>query len=322
MLLSRRNFMQLSAGFCLASTLPATFPAMVLGDETGTEKSSEQKLKLKSLRVSVGAEKPFRAVHISDTHLCYADERDNERKRNLATSRRRYFGDSERYFRLALQHAQKNDALFLHTGDLIDFVSASNLDAVKNLFCDTNSYVSSGNHEFSQYVGESKEDAAYKAQSYARVQDAFPNDLTFCSRIVNGVNLVAIDDVYYNFTHVQLERFQAEVEKGLPIVMMCHCPLYTPELFDEMMTARKSQCAYLVGVPKERLGNYSAHRYEQQCPDIPTLEFIAWLRKQPLLKAIFCGHLHFHWSGKFSETATQYVVSANYQGDAYDITFC
>lgn len=314
MSLSRRDFMQLSAGFCLASTLPA----VSFGDES--ERVTE--LKLKTLRVPVGAEKPFRAVHISDTHLCYADERDNERKRNLADARRKYFGNSERYFRLALQHAQKNEAFFLHTGDLIDFVSASNLNAVKKLFRDMNSYVSAGNHEFSQYVGEAKEDAAYKAQSYAWVQDAFPNDLTFCSRIVNGVNFVAIDNVYYNFTRAQLERFQAEIKKGLPIVMMCHCPLYTPELFDEMMMARKSQCAYLVGVPEEHLGTYSAHRFEQQCPDAPTLEFIAWLRKQPLLKAIFCGHLHFHWSGTFSETATQYVVSANYQGDAYDITFC
>jgi len=57
-----------------------------------------------------------------------------------------------------------------------------------------------GNHEFSQYVGEAEEDEAYKAQSFAAVQGVYPNDLVFASRIVHGVNFVAVDNTYYRFT--------------------------------------------------------------------------------------------------------------------------
>ena len=48
---------------------------------------------LLTTKLSLGAEKPFRLLHISDTHLCLADERDNERKNNLAEGRKKVFGD-------------------------------------------------------------------------------------------------------------------------------------------------------------------------------------------------------------------------------------
>ncbi len=279
-----------------------------------------KELKIERVSVDLGLEKPFRAFHISDTHLCLADERENQRKLNLAAGRRNYFGNSEEYLDASLAYAQKNSLLLFHTGDLIDFVSEKNLEAAENRFAGRNCFVSSGNHEFSQYVGEAKEDAAYKAQSFARVQKAFPNDLTFCSRIVNGVNFVALDDVYYDFTASQLAQFKEEVKKGLPIIMLCHVPLYTPELYDYSMS-REAGCAYVTGAPAEKVAVYSNHRREQQTANESTVEFMSWLREQPLVKAIFCGHLHYFWQGQFSRHTRQYVVAANYCGKAYEIEF-
>ncbi|MBQ4144886.1 MAG: metallophosphoesterase [Thermoguttaceae bacterium] len=303
--------MQLSAGICLASSLPAV----------SCSAEAMNALDIRKLEINIGLEKPFRALHVSDSHFCFADERENERKRKLAASRARYFGNSEEKFDAHLAYAQKNDLLFLHTGDLIDFVSELNLEKVHEKFQGKAVFLSSGNHEFSQYVGEAKEDAAYKAQSYAWVQSAFPNDLTFCSRTINGVNFVAVDDVYYDFTPAQLKLFKKEVEKGLPIVMLCHCPLYTPELFESRMNQRGAHCAYLTGVPESLMEKYAPHRRDQQKPNAATLEFMAWLKEQPLVKAILCGHIHDFWSGPFSQYTMQYSVGAGYQGKAYEITF-
>lgn len=50
-------------------------------------------------------------------------------------------------------------------------------------------------------------------------------------------------------------------------------------------------------------------------------KFIAWLKEQPLLKAILCGHMHRFFEERFSPTAMQYVVGANYLGDAQVIHF-
>ncbi|MBO7608640.1 MAG: hypothetical protein J6S96_00355, partial [Muribaculaceae bacterium] len=84
---------------------------------------------------------------------------------------------------IARRYAKEHDLMLLHTGDLIDFVSEANLDAAARHYLEGDWFVSSGNHEFSQYVGEAKEDEAYKQQSYQKVQEAYPNDLTFCSRV-------------------------------------------------------------------------------------------------------------------------------------------
>lgn len=325
--LDRRNFLQLSAGLCLASTLPLGASRSVAA-ENAAARSDEFVAKyltnVVKLELEVGATQPFSAIHVSDSHFCFADERNDERKLKLAESRGRYFANGEKCFDAALALAQKKNALFLHTGDLIDFVSEQNLDVVKAKFDETvgapDRFVSAGNHEYSLYVGEAKEDAAYKAQSYDRVQVAFPNDLTIASKVVNGVNFVAFDDVYYYATPEIFAAFKKEVEKGLPIVAMCHVPLYTPELFD-VAIGKNAACAYLAGVPDERAKDFEPGRFQQQRADETTFEFIAWLREQPLLKAILCGHLHYFWSGKFSETATQAVVGGNYQGAAYEISF-
>lgn len=53
----------------------------------------------------------------------------------------------------------------------------------------------------------------------------------------------------------------------------------------------------------------------------PTLDFIAWLKEQPLLKGILCGHMHRFFEERFSETAVQYCVGATYKGDAQVVHF-
>ena len=39
-------------------------------------------------RISIGVAKPLRFLHVTDSHLISADERDSERKRELARQRR------------------------------------------------------------------------------------------------------------------------------------------------------------------------------------------------------------------------------------------
>ncbi len=55
--------------------------------------------------------------------------------------------------------------------------------------------------------------------------------------------------------------------------------------------------------------------------DEPTFEFHSWLKEQPQLKAILCGHMHEFFEERFSPTAIQYTVGANYFGYAHEIEF-
>ena len=162
--------------------------------------------------LNVGAEKPFTILHMSDTHLSYADERDNERKNKLAAGREKLFPEVEAVMAKAKELAKEHNAVIMHTGDLIDFVSVKNLECVEEFLDEVDCFVAAGNHEWSQYVGEAWEDAEYRNQSLATVQKAFKNDIRMSSRVINGVNFVAIDDGFFLFDEEELVFLKGEVE--------------------------------------------------------------------------------------------------------------
>lgn len=277
-------------------------------------------MNLQKINLHIGLEKPLTLLHLSDTHIILADERDDERKRKLAENRVHAFGVPQdeviRNLDAALDYAKANCDLVVHTGDLIDFVSHPNLDILSEKLSAEDTFFAVGNHEFSLYVGEAKEDTAYKMQSFDRVRAASPNDLDFASRIVNGINLVAVDNGYYLFTENQLERLKKELQKGLPVILLMHNPIHTETLYDYMMNVRKSPCAYLTGTPEELLSCYPADRREQQRPDKPTLDFIGYIKKQPQIKAVFAGHLHFFHQDQITGTLPQFIAGGGFNNEA------
>ena len=131
-------------------------------------------MKLSKLRIEIGLPEPVRLLHLTDTHLAFADERDDERKRELARRRSAEFAadgvDLARHLEEAVAHAREHEELIIHTGDLIDFVSYRNLDLAGKFFAAHDCFVAAGNHEFSKYVGEAWEDEAYKLDSLPLVQ--------------------------------------------------------------------------------------------------------------------------------------------------------
>lgn len=264
---------------------------------------------MKTLHTPVvcGAEKPFTLLHISDTHLTLADERNDQRKIDLAKGRRACFpstalSDLEE----TAKYAKDHNLTIVHTGDLIDFVSEANLDIAKKLTSENDIFFSAGNHEFSLYVGEAFEDEAYRNQSLAHVQESFTNDIRFASRVINGVKLIAIDDSYYRFDRPQLEKLKKETEEGLPIILLMHNPIYEPELF--RIARPKGDSAYLTSTPYELMSDYSEYRFKQQKADDITLEATEFIKSCPLIKAIFAGHLHYDYEGHLTESIPQYVT--------------
>ena len=329
--MDRRHFIKAGIGAAIVSQLP--FAAAAQGTSTGPMRKvgKLEKLSLRSVRIPVGIEKPFSALHVSDSHLTFADTRDDERKWKLAAGRQRAFQRAEHYLDEAINFANRHEMPILHTGDLIDFVSEANLDMVAAHFQQADWFVCAGNHEFSQYVGEALEDEAYRAVSYDKVQAAFPNDITCASRVINGLNLVSLDNGYYQVNERQFRFVEEQVKKGLPIVLMVHVPFYTPEHCAFQLKNNKGLCAYMAGVPLEITSTYAPNfkgteqwrnRGVQQRATKTTLEFVDWLRKQPLLKGILAGHCHHYYQEQFSPTCTQFTVAAGYGGKAQVVQFC
>lgn len=273
-------------------------------------------MRLLKTTIRIGIEKPFSVLHLSDTHLTFADERDDLRKLELAEKRRKVFGASEERLAEACRYAHENSLPIMHTGDLLDFVSWLNIDKAQEFCAQNDVFTAAGNHEFSLYVGEAFEDAAYCEQSLEKVQSAFTNDIRFAVREIGGINFVAIDNGYYMIEQGQLEKLKAVVSEGKPVVLMMHTPIFTRALYEQMM--QRSACAYLMGTPEELTTGYSDYRYRQQKPDEPTLAACEYIRTEPLIKAMIVGHLHFDFEDSVTDTLTQYCTGVE---SAREITF-
>ena len=257
--------------------------------------------------IHIGIEKPFTFLHMSDTHLTLADQRDDDRKIQLGKDRLNGFPQANEVLEEATAYAKKNGYTICHTGDLLDFVSWANIDRAKQ-FCDeVDVFMAAGNHEFSLYVGEAWEDADYRNQSLEKVQAAFPNNIRFACREVNGVNLVAIDNGYYLFEQEQLDALKEVAKQGKPMILFMHTPLYTPEYLE---FAKKSggDAYYLVATPEEKMSWYSDHRYRQQKADAVTLEAYAYIKNEPLIKALVVGHLHRNFESEWKPGVPQIMV--------------
>lgn len=258
----------------------------------------------------VGAREPFRLLHMSDTHLYFADERDDERKQALARKRVRYFSNPAENLEAGIRAARAENALIVHTGDLIDFVSAANLDAARRFTDENDCFFAAGNHEFSLYVGEAFEDAAYRAQSLDRVNACFRNDIRFSSREVGGVNLVAVDNSYYLFEEWQLKRLREECGKGLPVILLLHTPLYAEDIAAEARR-RGAETLCLMAAPEAELRGYSEYRLRQQRADEITREAMAYICSERAIRAILTGHLHYDFVSRVTSDLCQYMTGTD-----------
>ena len=61
--------------------------------------------------------------------------------------------------------------------------------------------------------------------------------------------------------------------------------------------------------------------YKLQQEDKVTKDFIAYLKKEKLLKCILAGHLHFDVQDQFSPTCREYVVAGGFLFHGEEILF-
>lgn len=289
---------------------PAVFP----------ERGGYERLLLAYSTVKIGLEQPFSVLHISDTHFTSAYPHEDEKKQQLAEIRTKTFGGrQEEALRDSLSWAKQHVDYVVHTGDIIDWQSEANFDLVKKYFGDK-MFGSLGNHEFSQnmWLTEPKEEGteAFKDQTRQKLQSVYPFDVRFCSQVVHGVNFITMDDVYGYVMPEQVELFKEEVRRGLPIVLCIHVPFHTDETWRVTHRYWNEKGPYRDGAIPEITGDYKVQK-----EDAVTRDFIAYLKTEPLLKAILAGHEHIMAEDRFSPTAMEYLVGGNFMFHGREVLF-
>lgn len=315
--IGRRGFLAGAGGLVAASALPSVSADLSVFPKRGRF----ERLVLAYRHVRAGAEKPFSILHISDTHLtaAYPHEADAEAKLRSSEKRTRTFGGrQEEALRDSLAWAKENVDWVLHTGDLIDWQSEANFDLVKKYF-GANVFGAMGNHEFYTYLPGEKHTylESFKDRSWPLLEKAYPVDPRFSAKVVNGVNFVCLDDVFGTVQPDQVEKFQAEAGKGLPMVLCAHVPFYTDEIW--RVTCRfwkQSGRNFRNAAVPPPSGDCLRQRN-----DPVTRDFVAYLKQEPLLKAILAGHEHIVAEDRFSPTAMEYLTGGNFMFHGQEILF-
>lgn len=316
--MTRRSFFGICGGLVATSALPTVVDDSQAG--VFATRGNFERLAINYVHIPLGLKSPFSVLHISDTHLTAAYPTESEKKRKISAIRTRTFGGrQEEALRDSLAWAKENVDYVIHTGDVIDFQSQANFDLVKKYFRG-NVTGALGNHEFSpeMWLSERKEtkDEAFKDHSRALLESVYPFDISFQATVVNGVNFVTLDDVYEDVTSVQVDRFKAEVAKGLPIVLCMHVPIASRTI---NMISNK----YWMG-GKYGLKGMKFRSVLQKDPahgNPVTRGFVDYLKSEPLLKAILCGHNHYTYQEEFSPTARQYIVGSNFMFHGQEVLF-
>ena len=277
---SRRDFLRFGALGAGSLVATSALPAFADDPSVFPKRGTAERLVLAYQHIHIGLKEPFSILHISDTHLsvAYPTEADGADKLKSMERRTRTFGGrQEEALRDSLAWAKENVDYVLHTGDLIDWQSEANFDLVKKYYGST-MFGSVGNHEFYTYLPGEKHtwQEPFKERSWQLLKAKYPIDARFSAKVINGVNFVCLDDVFGTVQPDQVERFRAEVQKGLPIILCMHVPFHTPAIWRASAKfwrrpgkfrapARGSRHARLHRVPEGRavaeghLGRASAH---------------------------------------------------------------
>jgi predicted MPP superfamily phosphohydrolase len=250
------------------------------------------------IHLHFGLKKPIRILQLSDVHLSLADDVDGEAMKKHAAMRRSVFfseanypeRDPVGYLEEAMEYAKGFDCTVI-TGDVLDFYSHATCETARRVLAGKDYLFCAGNHEFCPQVG-TPDSFSRKEEILDEIQTCFRGNMVFESRIVGGVNVIAIDNSYFTWTEEQLSLLKAEVARGLPCILFCHTPLTNPHMRHE--PSHKD-----LGVSDEVIA------FTRSVTD--------YIIHEPAIKAVFSGHHHSNGTEVLGEK-TGYVVGGLFKG--------
>ena len=244
-------------------------------------------MKIINTVLEIGLEKPVKVLQITDTHITESNEYDDQRMKDLIEMRRETFIKEgnfpactpQQYLTKAFEFAKKQGAFPVLTGDIIDLNSFGSRAALHHCLDGKDFLYTAGTHEMQRssctpLCCPLEEPGSYYEDTKAALEKEFPWKWDSDNRVIGGVNLVTLDNSQGFFQKDALEKLQAEIKRGLPIVLFMHVPL---------------TCETLRWVPEKPPYEHYRYSWEEYEISRKTVEII---ESEPLIKASFAGHWH------------------------------
>jgi len=269
-----------------------------------------------------GLARDLTIVHITDSHLTEADDREAEDVLAMAAERTAIFSQQEHGFgrstvELFNEHIRTSNLwgadCTVFTGDIIDFPSRANLELIEQSFAGLQSQLlyTMGNHDWC-YPHRSFDDEL-RVQMYDRFR-RWSAHVPGCELLeLNGVTLIAVDNSNYQVTPEQYNRIREQAAKG-PCLLFMHIPLYLPTLEQAVVDVWGSPI--MMGAESWK-DDAARHSWGVRQTDASTAALCQWLSNgagSEQVLGIFCGHVHFAHTDPFREGRFQYVTEPGFTG--------
>ncbi len=275
-----------------------------------------------------GLDKPFKVMFLSDTHFTVEDERGKEfysytKRMGGAAVEPVNYGISngrEKALLASLKKAREEQVeLVVLGGDILNFPSLASVETLERIMKESGlkwAYIA-GNHDW-HYEGENGVAADLRDKWEQRnLKPLYQgNHPLFHSEILHGINFVLIDNSTHEITEDQLDFFKKQINKGLPVVLMMHIPLYS----------NGHNIDYGCGHPDWNEAHDIYYKIERRNPwpknghTKTTFDFCKLVWNSPCIIGVYAGHTHEE-AVDFCKGKLQYVSGANNNNEEVLIHF-
>ena len=236
-------------------------------------------IETKEITVNIGVKMPRTFMHISDAHVAIY----NEARTKFWTPGSGVLPKDS--FRELLGYADESklDCVFL-TGDAIDYMDDKNIAFLEKTFTETKTDIlyAYGNHEGLCETGK----------YYSKYINLMGDTPDFIVRDYGDFLVAAVDDSDVSVTPSQVEKLRNLLTRGLPVILIMHIPVS-----NEDMTP---------WIEEHWGGDF---RIGKDTDSESTKEFCNLIKSEPLIKAVFAGHIHYGLEGRLNENANEYTVA-------------
>ena len=245
-------------------------------------KTEAAMINAKQTVINIGLPNPVKILHITDVHITKADKYDTPEHRELMRERFEVFREEgnypektpEEYFKEAVKLAKDEDALLVCTGDAIDIHTHGNIAYLRRIVKNEDMMFSPGGHEHQRVCIRTMEEPYHYVETVRpKLEEKLSKfDLNLESRIVGGLNIITADNSLDYYSEKTLKAFKAELEKGYPIIVFSHDPIW-----DKLLNQTEPNHPNIILAPEDYRTSH---------------EMIDLLLNHPLVITTVAGHGH------------------------------
>lgn len=243
-----------------------------------------------------GLERKYTFIHITDSHIAVAPDTATAEEKAMAEARTKFWTPASGIlpidsFTAHLKNAEelKADGVFL-TGDGIDYGSDYNIEVLTRLCGEAKTKVT--------YVYGNHEGGIDNKEFYPKYKELMGDTPGFQVNDYGSFLIIAVDDSNKVISQAQLEAMQAQMERGLPIILLLHIPIRTAAIEPSVM---------------ERWGTDFMIGTDEDCETTHTFCKMVKSKDSPVI-AIFAGHVHYEHEGEFVPGKMQYTAAPAFTG--------